>query len=34
MAGADRVGILVTLGFVAVAPVVVLWWTRTRPAPL
>ena len=34
MPGADRVGILVTLGFAMVAPVVVLWWTRTKPAPL
>lgn len=32
MPGADRVGILVTLGFAALAPLLVLFWTRSRPA--
>jgi nucleoside-diphosphate-sugar epimerase len=31
MPGADKFGIVVTLGFAAVAPVVVLIWTRVRP---
>ena len=30
MAGSDRVGILVTLGFAALAPFLVLYWTRSR----
>ncbi|HTD50626.1 MAG TPA: hypothetical protein VK771_08500, partial [Acidimicrobiia bacterium] len=31
MPGADKFGIVVTLGFAAVAAVVVLIWTRVRP---
>jgi len=31
MPGADKFGIVVTLGFAAVAPVVILIWTRSRP---
>jgi hypothetical protein len=31
MESADRVGILVTLGFAVVAPILVLVWTRKRP---
>ena len=31
MPGSDKVGIIVTLGFAMVAPIVVLVWTRRRP---
>jgi nucleoside-diphosphate-sugar epimerase len=36
MAGGDKVAILATLGFAAVAPFFVLWWTRaaTEPRPV
>jgi hypothetical protein len=33
MPGGDKVGIVATLGFAAVAPIVVLWLTR-RPAEI